>query len=99
MALLSVRTFSHRQPERTMPSTKHLDTAISILKGSPAAKRAPRKAQVELEVWVTKGTYLIVSNGKTIEEGQGDDALAKERAEARATAIRALGKTVVVYTY
>lgn len=82
-----------------MSSTKHLDTAIAILKGSPAAKRATRKAQVELEVWVTNGTYMIVSNGKTLEEGPGDDAVAKQHAEARAAAIRALGKTAIIYTY
>lgn len=79
--------------------TKHLDTAIAILKGNPAAKRAPRKAQVEIEVFASGGTYTVTSNGKTVEEGAGDAAYAKERADARADAIRKLGKTVTVYVY
>lgn len=79
--------------------TKHLDTAISILKGNPAAKRAPRKAQVELEVWASSGTYTISSNSRILEAGEGTPEFAKERADARAASIRALGKTVTVYIY
>lgn len=82
-----------------MSKTKHLDTAISILKGTPAAKRAPRKAQVELELWACTGTYTISSNSRIIEAGEGDPAFASKRLQERADAIRAMGKTVITYTY
>lgn len=82
-----------------MSKTKHLDTAIDILKGSLAAKRAPRKAQVELEMWASSGTYTISSNGRVLEAGEGTPEYAKERADARAAAIRALGKTCILMVY
>lgn len=84
--------------------TKHLDTAIDILRGSAGTKRAKRRADVELEVFSSTGplvgpTYTITSNGRTLETGAGDAAYAKARAEERAERMRALGKTVVIYTY
>lgn len=79
-----------------MTNTRHLDVAISILRGTDGAKRAKRKAQVEVLVVWDKGTYTIQMNGKVLEEGEGTGEYALERAEDRAGRIRALGKTVLV---
>jgi hypothetical protein len=82
-----------------MTDTRHLDTAISILKGTEGSKRAKRKAQVEIIVEAYGERYTIQMNGKVLEEGEGSVGYAKERAEDRANRIRALGKTVVVTAY
>lgn len=82
-----------------MSKTKHLDTAISILKGTEGSKRAKRKAQVEIIVEAYGKSYTIQMNGKVLEEGVGSVEYAKARAEDRATRIRALGKSVVVTVY
>lgn len=84
--------------------TKHLDTAIELLRGSAGAKRAKRRADVELEVFSSEGpvvgpTYTITANTRVLESGAGNAAYAKQRAEERATRLRALGKTVVIYVY
>lgn len=79
--------------------TKHLDTAIAILRGNPAAKRAPRKAQVEINVYVDSKGYMVQMNGRVLEQGTGDAVYATARAEARAESIRKLGKTVVISVY
>jgi hypothetical protein len=82
-----------------MTDTRHLDTAISILKGTEGSKRAKRKTQVEIVVEAYGKHYTIQMNGKVLEEGEGSVEYAKERAEDRANRIRALGKTVVVTAY
>jgi hypothetical protein len=82
-----------------MSKTKHLDTAIAILKGSAITKRAKRMAQVEIVVLADGASYTIQMNGKVLEEGAGTVAHAKERAEARADRIRDLGKTCIVTVY
>lgn len=82
-----------------MTDTRHLDTAIAILKGTEGSKRAKRKAQVEIIVEAYGKAYTIQMNGKVLEEGEGSVEYAKERAEDRANRIRALGKTVVVTAY
>lgn len=84
--------------------TKHLDTAIDLLRGSAGVKRAKRRADVEFEVFSSDGplvgaTYTITANSRVLESGAGDAAYAKQRAEERAARLRALGKTVVIYTY
>lgn len=82
-----------------MSKTKHLDTAIAILSGSAAAKRAPRKAQAEITCLLAGNSYVITVNGKTVESGEGPEEYARERTEARAAAIRGLGKTVTITVY
>ena len=82
-----------------MSKTKHLDTAIAIFKGTEGSKRAKRKAQVEIIVEAYGKAYTIQMNGKVLGEGEGSVEYAKERAEDRASRIRALGKTVVVTAY
>lgn len=82
-----------------MTDTRHLDTAISIFKGNAGSKRAPRKAQVEITVMAASHGYVIQANNKIVETGAGDEAYAKTRAEARADAIRKLGKTVTITVY
>lgn len=79
-----------------VPDTRHLDTAISIFKGTPASKRAPRKAQVTITVEWHKGAYTLQSNGRIVEAGDGTADYANERGKARAVSIRALGKTCLV---
>lgn len=78
--------------------TRHLDTAIEIL-GGGKSKRAPRKAGVEITVMAASNGYVIQANNRIVETGAGDAEYAKQRAEARADAIRKLGKTVIVTTY
>lgn len=82
-----------------MTNTRHLDTAIAILRGIDGAKRAKRKAQVEVLVEAHGKAYTIQMNGKVLEEGEGSVEYATERAEDRASRIRALGKTVLVTKY
>lgn len=82
-----------------MSKTKHLDTAIAILSGAGMPKRAKRKAQVEIIAEVYSDTYGIQMNGKLVESGEGSREYAMERAEARASRVRALGKTVVITVY
>lgn len=82
-----------------MSKTKHLDTAINILKGTGAAKRAPRKADAVItsEYWVQSGDYTIQVNGKVVEQGTAPDLkYVKDAEETRAARIRAMGKTVVI---
>lgn len=79
--------------------TKHLDTAIDIFKGKASAKRATRKAQAELVVMVGKGTYTIQVNNRVVEEGEGDETYARERAAERAKTIINLGKSCVIVVY
>lgn len=78
--------------------TRHLDTAIEILSGSKA-KRAPRRAQVEITVMAASNGYVIQANNKIVETGAGDAEYAKQRAESRAGSIRNLGKSVIVTVY
>jgi len=86
----------------TKPDTRHLDTAINILKGTGASKRAPRKAQVTITIHVGtdrisgERAYTLQANGKTVEEGLGDVGYARRRAEERADRIKGLGKTVII---
>lgn len=82
-----------------MTDTRHLDTAISIFKGTGGAKRAKRVAQVEIIVETYGNAYTIQMNGKVLEEGEGGAEYAKGRAEDRAGRIRTLGKSVVVTAY
>lgn len=79
--------------------TRHLDTAIAILKGTTGSKRAKRAAQVEITVGFHGKAYTIQMNGKMLEEGVGTAEYAMERANERATRIRVLGKTVLVTAY
>lgn len=79
--------------------TRHLDTAIAILGGAGGAKRAKRKAQVELHLHIDEKTdlYTLTANGKLLEEGTVGSCLPStpyQRMEARAAGIRKLGKTV-----
>ena len=83
----------------TTSKTKHLDTAIAILSGAGTPKRAKRVAQVEIIVETYGKAYTIQTNGKVLEEGVGTAEYAMERANERASRIRALGKTVVVTAY
>lgn len=82
-----------------MTDTKHLDAAISIFSGSGVRKRAKRKVQAEITVEAYGKVYTIQLNGKVLEEGVGSAAYARERAEARADRVRALGRTVMVTVY
>lgn len=82
-----------------MSKTKHLDTAIAILRGTAGSKRAPRAAQAEIVVYVFAGWYQVLVNGKEIATPSGDRAAAEQDAKQRAEAIRKLGKTVTVTVY
>lgn len=75
------------------------DKVIDILKGSPSAKRAKRKAQVELTLTISNGEYTIQLNGKTVEQAQGDESMGRKQADLRAERIRAMGKTVTITVY
>jgi hypothetical protein len=73
---------------------------IDILRGSGGAKRASRKAQIDLTVTCGVGVYIIQANGKTLEDGVGDRDYAESRAKARARDITAkTGKTVSITVY
>lgn len=82
-----------------MTDTRHLDAAIAVLRGTDGAKRAKRKAQVEIIVESYGKVYTIQMNGKLLEEGVGTVEYASERALDRANRIRAMGKTVLVSTH
>lgn len=82
-----------------MSKTKHLDTAIAILRGTEGSKRTKRKAQVEIIVEMYGDRYGIQMNGKLVESGEGSQEYATDRADARAARVRALGKTVVIAVY
>jgi hypothetical protein len=82
-----------------MTDTRHLDTAITILKGTAGSKRTKRAAQVEIVVETYGKAYTIQMNGKMLEEGVGTAEYAMKRANERASRIRALGKTVLVIAY
>ena len=83
----------------TASKTRHLDTAISIFKGSDGAKRAARKAQAEVAVWASAGAYSITVNGKVVESAAGNETDARNAAEKRAETIRKLGKSCIVTVY
>lgn len=81
-----------------MTDTRHLDTAISILRGG--AKRPARKAQVEIHVLAHMGRYSIQLNGRPlVVDKLGSPEEARADAEQRAATIRTLGKSVVIYEY
>ena len=82
-----------------MSKTRHLDTAIEILRGTKGAKRAARKAQVEVLVTVFNDGYMVQINGKIVEEGDGNADEAKDIADAHAEKARQLGKTVTITFY
>lgn len=82
-----------------MSKTRHLDTAISIFKGTAGAKRAPRAAQAEIVVLLGEDSYVITVNNKTVEADKGDETYARQRAELRAEAIRKLGKSTTITVY
>lgn len=75
------------------------DKVIAILKGNGGAKRAARKAQVELTVWSDGTGWVVQANCKEIEAGEGPIELGAKRAEERAKAVRALGFTCTVTVY
>lgn len=83
-----------------MSTTKHLDTAIAILKGTAGAKRAPRRG-TEMSVYLTgSGAYTIQVNSKVIAMGNGGKDAATKEAEDRAARLRALtGKPVTISLY
>lgn len=85
-----------------MSKTKHLDGAIAALSNKASAKRAPRKAQVELVLYVDhkNGTFSITANNRPLVT----DALIKDSdpvvaVKARAAAIKGTGKTVNITIY
>lgn len=79
--------------------TRHLDAAIATLRGKMSANRVARKAQVELEVWASDGTYVITANSRTVETGEGTPEYAHSRGQERAAAARARGLTCQLSTY
>lgn len=81
----------------TKPDTRHLDTALSILRGTGASKRAPRIG-TEMSVYLTPTGYTIQVNGKVLADAPGTEADARADAEARATRLRALTKKTVSIT-
>lgn len=79
-------------------ATRHLDSAIAILKGTAGAKRAPRKG-TEISVYLEDpcGAYTIAVNGKVLAMGAGGRDAATKDAEARAARLQALtGKPVTI---
>lgn len=81
-----------------MSKTKHLDTAIDILRGDNVSKR-PKRKTMEIAVMGDPGAYSIQCNGRVLESGIADIGDALRRAEERAAAIRALGKRCTVVAY
>lgn len=82
--------------------TRHLDTAIAILKGTGGAKRAKRKAQVELILYVyTKaGTYDITSNGRMlVSQARIVDSDPHMVLKARRQALLDMNRTVSTQSY
>lgn len=80
------------------PDTRHLDTAIDLLGGgNGSVKRAKRKAQVELVLYVDakNGLYSITANGRPlVVDHKIADSDPEMALKARAESIRSAGKTV-----
>lgn len=84
-------------PPPTVNPVRHLDNALSILKGTEGAKRAPRRAQVLIQaMMVSETSYVVTANGRIVEAGEGTLEHAKALAMERAALATALGKTFVV---
>ena len=81
--------------------TRHLDTAIGILKGKGGAKRPARKGIQVTAYTTSEGLYVVQVNGKVVEQAEGDALAAREAAERRAEAIRKAkpGTNVLVNIY
>lgn len=84
-----------------MSKTKHLDTAISLFKGTDLVKRAKRGPVVEVTVHVDAkhGTYMVQVGSRITSEGTGNHEQARAAGEAKAAALRALGKQASVTVY
>lgn len=82
-----------------MSKTRLLDAMLETLRDKATAKRAPRKG-IQIDVYMSKGQYTIQCNGKTLEEGAGDEEYAVGRASERAKKMQELtGKPCVVSLY
>jgi hypothetical protein len=84
-----------------MSKTKHLDTAIAILSGAGAAKRSKRGPVIEVTVHVDakRGTYMVQVGSRITSEGTGNHEQARAAGQAKAEALRALGKKASVTVY
>lgn len=87
--------------EKRMSKTKHLDNMLETFAVKPGHKRAKRKADVELELYIDKkaGTYTIISNNRILVERLIADSDPHLAVKARAASIKAMGKTVNINTY
>jgi hypothetical protein len=84
-----------------MSKTKHLDTAISIFKGTDLVKRAKRGPVIEVTVHVDakRGTYMVQVGSRITAEGSGTREQAVAAGEAKAEALRVLGQKASVTVY
>jgi hypothetical protein len=84
-----------------LSKTKHLDTAIAIFKGTELSKRGKRGPVVEVTVHVDakRGTYMVQVGSRITSEGIGNHEQARAAGEAKAEALRALGKKASVTVY
>jgi hypothetical protein len=84
-----------------MSKTKHLDTAIAIFKCTVLVKRGKRGPVVEVTVHVDakRGTYMVQVGSRITSEGTGNREQAIAAGEAKAGALRALGKKASVTVY
>jgi hypothetical protein len=83
-----------------MSKTRHLDTAISILSGEGVAKRK-RGPVIEVTVHADskRDTFMVQVGSRITEEGTGDSAAARAAGEAKAEALRQLGKKTKLIVY
>lgn len=84
-----------------MSKTKHLDAALEIFKVSDTVKRAKRGPVVEVTVHVDtkRGTYMVQVGSRITSEGTGTHEQARAAGEAKAAALRAIGKQASVTVY
>ena len=83
-------------------NTRHLDYAIKLLSGTAAAKRAPRKAQVNVVLTVFSIGYSIQINNRLVKDVLSCEDPGREGAAAAQESIRAaeaLGKTTSLEIY
>lgn len=83
-------------------NTRHLDYAIKILSGTAAAKRAPRKAQVNVVLTVFSTGYSVQVNNRLVKDVLSCEDPGLEGAEAAKESVRAaeaLGKTTSLEIY
>lgn len=82
-----------------MTDTRHLDTAISILKGSGTKRTRGPGIQVSVHHDPKRNEFMVQVGSRIVAEGVGDRAVATRAGDEQAARLKALGKKAVVIVY